>query len=90
MIWPSDPVVAKAYLDQLKKDKVLDETLVENIMQNLDLADSAILNGSNEIFADNLANLQLTLKDTNITDINKYRLKQLDAVLKEISKRLKL
>ena len=90
MIWPSDPVVAKAYLDQLKKDKVLDETLVENIMQNLDLADSAILNGSNEIFADNLANLQLTLKDKNITNINKYRLKQLDAVLKEISKRLKL
>ena len=90
MIWPSDSVVAKAYLDQLKKDKVLDETLVENIMQNLDLADSAILNGSNEIFADNLANLQLTLKDTNITDINKYRLKQLEAVLKEISKRLKL
>ena len=90
MIWPSDPVVAKAYLDQLRKDKVINETLVDNIMRNLDLADSAILNGSNEIFADNLVNLQLTLKDKNITNINKYRLKQLVAVLKEISKRLKL
>lgn len=88
MIWPSRPVVAKAYLDQLKNDNVLDEKMIDNIMQNLDGIDSTIQSSNNNIIAENLANLQLTTLDESITDINKLRLEKLDSVLKEISKNL--
>ncbi|SVA84242.1 uncharacterized protein METZ01_LOCUS137096, partial [marine metagenome] len=47
MTWPARPVVARAYIDQLLKDKVLEEDTAQSIIERLDLVDVAMEKGGN-------------------------------------------
>ncbi len=89
MTWPSKPVVAKAYLDQLNKDNLLDEKMISRILSNLDRIDSAT--GSEELnrISKNLDSIQLTANYPHVKGITRHRLEKLELVLKEIAKNLR-
>ena len=44
--WPAEPVVARAYLDQLTRDGALEPDYIAELSQSLDLADERLLAGT--------------------------------------------
>ena len=85
MTWPARPVVARAYIDQLLKDKVLEEDTAQSIIERLDLVDVAMEKGGNNRLARQINRLELSVDVLNVNAITQHRLEKLNATLKEIA-----
>jgi len=88
MTWPARPVVARAYIDQLLKDKVLEEDTAQSIIERLDLVDVAMEKGGNNRLARQINRLELSVDVLNVNAITQHRLEKLNATLKEIAEGL--
>lgn len=88
MTWPARPVVARAYIDQLLKDKVLEEDTAQSIIERLDLVDIAMEKGGNNRLARQINRLELSVDVLNVNAITQHRLEKLNATLKEIAEGL--
>ena len=88
MTWPSKPVVARAYIDQLMKDKALEENIAESIIERLGLVDVAMEKGGNNRLARQIKRYELSVDARSVDAMTQYRLEKLDATLKEIAKGL--
>ena len=88
MTWPAKPVVARAYIDQLMKDKALEEDTVERIIERLDLVDAAMEKGGNNRLARQLSRFKLSLDAPNVDAMTQHRLQKLNTTLKEIAEGL--
>jgi len=85
MTWPARPVVARAYIDQLLKDKVLEEDTAQSIIERLDLVDVEMEKGGNNRLARQINRLELSVDVLNVNAITQHRLEKLNATLKEIA-----
>ena len=88
MTWPAKPVVARAYIDQLMKDKALEEDTAERIIEKLDLVDAAMGKGGNNRLAKQLSRFELSVDAPNVDAMTQHRLQKLNTILKEIAKGL--
>ena len=88
MTWPAKPVVARAYIDQLMKDKALEEDTAERIIEKLDLVDAAMEKGGNNRLARQLSRFELSLDAPNVDAMTQHRLQKLNTTLKEIAEGL--
>jgi hypothetical protein len=88
MTWPAKPVVARAYIDQLMKDKALEEDTAERIIERLDLVDAAMEKGGNNRLARQLSRFELSLDAPNVDPMTQHRLQKLNTTLKEIAEGL--
>ena len=88
MTWPARPVVARAYIDQLLKDKVLEEDKAQSIIERLDLVDVAMEKGGNNRLARQINRLELSVDALNVNAMTQHRLEKLNATLKEIAEGL--
>jgi len=88
MTWPARPVVARAYIDQLLKDKALEEDKAQSIIERLDLVDVAMEKGGNNRLARQINRLELSVDALNVNAMTQHRLKKLNATLKEIAEGL--
>jgi hypothetical protein len=62
--WPAEPVVARAYLDQLDRDEAMPDKLVSDVAAALDLASRRIEDGgADENMALKLQSLAVSLQD---------------------------
>jgi len=85
MTWPAKPVVARAYIDQLMREEVLEEDIANTILEILDRVDAAMERGGSNQLARQINRLQLPLEDLSINSLTKHRLKKLDTTLKNIA-----
>ena len=88
MTWPAKPVVARAYLDQLMRDKVLKEDTAKSIVERLDLVDAAMDRGGDNRLARQIYRFQLPLEDLDVESMTQHRLEKLDVALKDIAEGL--
>ena len=88
MTWPAKPVIARAYIDQLMRDEVLEEDTTKMILERLDQVDAAMERGGSNLLANQINNLRLPLEDLNIDLITRHRLNKLDSTLKNIAEGL--
>ena len=89
MTWPAKPVIARAYIDQLMRDEVLEEDTTKIILERLEQVDAAMKRGgSNNRLAKQINSLQLPLEDLKIDLMTRHRLKKLDSTLKNIAEGL--
>ena len=88
MTWPARPVVARAYIDQLLKDKVLEEDTAQSIIERLDLVDVAMEKGGNNRLARQINRLELSVDALNVNAMTQHRVEKLNATLKEIAEGL--
>ena len=88
MTWPARPVVARAYIDQLLKDKVLEEDTAQSIIERLDLVDVAMEKGGNNRLARQINRLELSVDVLKVNAMTQHRLEKLNATLKEIAEGL--
>ena len=88
MTWPARPVVARAYIDQLLKDKALEEDTAQSIIERLDLVDVAMEKGGNNRLARQINRLELSVDALNVNAMTEHRLVRLNATLKEIAEGL--
>ena len=88
MTWPARPVVARAYIDQLLKDKALEEDAAQRIIERLDLVDVAMEKGGNNRLARQINRLELSVDALNVNAMTQHRLEKLNATLKEIAEGL--
>ena len=88
MTWPARPVVARAYIDQLLKDKALEEDTAQSIIERLDLVDIAMEKGGNNRLARQINRLELSVDALNVNAMTQHRLERLNATLKEIAEGL--
>ena len=88
MTWPARPVVARAYIDQLLKDKVLEEDTAQSIIERLDLVDVAMEKGGNNRLARQINRLELSVDALNVNAMTQHRLEKLNVTLKEIAEGL--
>ena len=88
MTWPAKPEVAHAYIDQLMRDKAIEEDIAKSIIERLDRVDLALEKGGNNRLARQINRFELSLDAPNVDAKTQYRLEKLDAILKEISEGL--
>ena len=88
MTWPAKPVIARAYIDQLMRDKVLEEDTTKIILERLEQVDAAMKRGGSNRLAKQINSLQLPLEDLKIDLMTRHRLKKLDSTLKNIAEGL--
>ena len=88
MTWPARPVVARAYIDQLLKDKALEEDTAQSIIERLDLVDVAMEKGGDNRLARQINRLGLSIDALNVNAMTQHRLEKLNATLKEIAEGL--
>ena len=85
MAWPARPEVARAYIDQLSREGILDRTSAEVIFEKLDRVESAKKNGSSGRLSQEISGVILPTLDESENTITKYRLDKLDETLKSIA-----
>ena len=66
VVWPSVPVVARAYLDQLKRTSLVSDEEIIELNSLIDRSDAAIMDGADDT---NLAS-ELSEKAKNIQELN--------------------
>jgi len=88
MTWPARPVVARAYIDQLLKDKALEEDTAQSIIERLDLVEVAMEKGGDNRLARQINRLGLSIDALNVNAMTQHRLEKLNATLKEIAEGL--
>jgi uncharacterized protein (DUF305 family) len=72
MTWPARPVVARAYIDQLLKDKALEEDTAQSIIERLDLVDVAMEKGGNNRLARQINRLELSVDALNVNAMTQH------------------
>jgi uncharacterized protein (DUF305 family) len=88
--WPAEPVVARAYIDQLVRDNELPESKVTDLNAALDRSASKLDDGARDKdLADKVQSLAQTLEDDSSDAITKRRRAGLAATLSGISARLR-
>ena len=88
MTWPAKPEVARAYIDQLMRDKAIEKDMANSIIEKLDRVVLAMEKGGNNRLARQISRFELFLDASNENTKSQYRLEKLDAILKEISEGL--
>ena len=89
LVWPSEPEVALAYLDQLSRDEILEDKTIDNITKILDRVNSAMKRGGNNRLSRQIERIELNLDDPKFNSITKQRIQKLDSTLKGIAQKLK-
>jgi hypothetical protein len=88
--WPAEPVVARAYIDQLERTSVLSESAVADLNAALDRSDSQLASGrSDRGLADSLESLSMSLNQIGGDTITMKRRSALAETLDGISARLR-
>jgi hypothetical protein len=85
MTWPAAPEVARAYIDQLLRNKAISEDAAERIVNMLDQVKQAMDNGGNNRLARQINNYRLSAKEANIDALTQHRLEKLHNNLKGIA-----
>ena len=85
MDWPATPEVARAYIDQLLRDKAIDEKTVEQIIEKLDQVKNDMEMGGKNRLARQISRFNLSAEGLNADAQTKSRFERLDATLKGIS-----
>ncbi len=85
--WPADPVVARAYIDQLKRDDALSTQLLTNLNSALDKAEAA--QGADAALAKTLTDLAGNLGADASNAMVQKRLTRLGDTLKGIAAKMK-
>ena len=87
--WPAEPVVARAYIDQLGRGEVLSESLNENLNAALDRADSRLERGMTDgDLADELVLLASTVSEGGGDPLTQKRRTALAETLSSVASRL--
>lgn len=87
--WPAEPVVARAYVDQLMRGERLEPELLESLDRSLKAAESTLASGaSDRKLADVLSSLAATLSASSAVDADGKRREALAETLQAISARL--
>ncbi len=88
--WPAEPVVARAYLDQLERGRDLSESLGAQLTAALDRSEAQLQDGgSDEDLAAGLDTLAATLNDSRGDDLGGSREALLSQTLRGIAARLR-
>jgi uncharacterized protein (DUF305 family) len=88
--WPAEPVVARAYIDQLERTNVLSESAVADLKAALDRSDSQLESGaSDRDLVDSLESLSMALNQIGGDTITMKRRSALAGTLDGISARLR-
>ena len=85
MTWPAAPEVARAYIDQLLRNKAISEDAAERIGNMLDQVKQAMDNGGDNRLARQINNYRLSTKGANSNVLTRHRLEKLHATLKGIA-----
>jgi hypothetical protein len=88
--WPAEPVVARAYIDQLERTNVLSESAVADLKAALDRSDSQLESGaSDRDLVDSLESLSMALNQIGGDTITMKRRSALAGTLDGIAARLR-
>lgn len=89
-VWPAEPVVARAYVDQLERSGALDDGRIESLRRALDGAERALAADADMETAERLTALASELEDRAESDgvADRTRVESLVEVLKDLAKRL--
>ena len=88
--WPAEPVVARAYLDQLERSGSLPDATAAELTSALDRSAAKLADDANdERLADRLASLAATLEENEGEDITAKRRTGLAGTLRGIAARLR-
>jgi hypothetical protein len=89
MDWPATPEVARAYIDQLLRDKAIDTDTADQIIEKLDQVKMEMEMGGNNRLARQINRFSLSAEGLNADVQTKNRFERLDATLKGISEGLR-
>jgi len=89
MDWPATPEVARAYIDQLLRDKAIDTDTADQIIEKLDQVKIEMEMGGNNRLARQINRFSLSAEGLNADVQTKNRFERLDATLKGISESLR-
>ncbi|MBL1430553.1 DUF305 domain-containing protein [Oceanicaulis sp. AH-315-P02] len=88
--WPHEPVIARAYMDQLQRSEALSETLMAQLNTALDQADERLSEGKSDVvLAKQLENLAANVARNKKETANNDRQAALSTTLTGIAKRLR-
>ena len=85
MTWPAVPEVARAYIDQLLRDKTITENDAERLGDMLDQVRQAMENGGDKRLARQINNYRLSIKGSYVDAMTRNRLEKLKSTLKGIA-----
>ena len=85
MTWPAVPEVARAYIDQLLRDKSITEDDAERLGGMLDQVRQAMENGGDTRLAQQINNYRLSIKGSYDNAMTRKRLEKLKSTLKAIA-----
>ena len=85
MTWPAVPEVARAYIDQLLRDKSITEDDAERLGEMLDQVRQAMENGGDTRLARQINNYRLSIKGSYDNAMTRKRLEKLKSTLKGIA-----
>ena len=85
MTWPAVPEVARAYIDQLLRDKSMTEDDAERLGDMLDQVRQAMENGGDTRLARQINNYRLSIKGSYDNAMTRKRLEKLKSTLKGIA-----
>ena len=85
MTWPAVPEVARAYIDQLLRDKSITEDDAERLGDMLDQVRQAMENGGDTRLARQINNYRLSIKGSYDNAMTRKRLEKLKSTLKGIA-----
>jgi len=89
MTWPAAPEVARAYIDQLQRNKAISEDAAERIDDMLDQVKQAMENGGDNKLARQINNYRLLANRANVDALTQHRLEKLHTTLKGIAASLR-
>lgn len=88
--WPAEPVVARAYIDQLVRDNALAQSTIADLTAALDRSEASLANGGrDQSTAQQLSALASGMKADNDDQITQQRLTSLSETLTGIAARLR-
>tara|TARA_B100000768_G_C11275091_1_gene375531 strand:- start:176 stop:2659 length:2484 start_codon:yes stop_codon:yes gene_type:complete len=89
MTWPANPVVARAYIDQLRRTNTLSSATAKKIVDVLDQVTAAMDSGGSKKLARQLDKIRLPKRKSSLDATSRSRLSALADTLKGISQRLR-
>ena len=85
--WPAHPVVARAYIDQLQRGGLINDSLESELVEALDAAQKQLeVGGSNPDLAERLRALEGSLPDITVDPVTEKRLAALSEILLKLAK----
>lgn len=89
-VWPAEPVVARAYVDQLERSAALDDGRIESLRRALDGAERALAAGADTETAERLTTLASELEGRveSSAGADRVRVESLIQTLRDLAERL--